>query len=343
MFLVKGEDEYTYETYVGKSNVPAGKGDICVLTNNVGYATLVVLTDYELSNNNFFAYVADGNAETGLTAQGYGYDVYKVGSVEATRLWDDNNTFSAAYTGTGLYEFTVDNDNNIVSANKRMTDLYATSGTAANSNTDSIWKKDDLTFNRAQVAAAEAAGSIQFETYTNLVAANNDNGYTTTSGKAWKDFAVDKDTIVINVNKTALTGTATLSVGDINDIEAGQVVLVADDGKDNAKVIYVFTSDYTPAPVVPAKPDMTAFCGYEVYGYNGQYNSYVSDTNIYKTVYFTNGDKITKDKLNAVVSNGTITKYESWDNKTNGYIVVDGDLTVSSTAEQTLGPGHCQG
>lgn len=205
VFLVKGEDEYTYETYVGKSNVPAGKGDICVLTNNVGYATLVVLTDYELSNNNFFAYVADGNAETGLTAQGYGYDVYKVGSVEATRLWDDNNTFSAAYTGTGLYEFTVDNDNNIVSANKRMTDLYATSGTAANSNTDSIWKKDDLTFNRAQVAAAEAAGSIQFETYTNLVAANNDNGYTTTSGKAWKDFAVDKDTIVINVNKTALT------------------------------------------------------------------------------------------------------------------------------------------
>ena len=66
IFLVKNlTDGYSYTVYTGKDNVPSVTGaNLCVLTNTNGYATLVVVSDYTLAANTFYAYVTN-NAQDG--------------------------------------------------------------------------------------------------------------------------------------------------------------------------------------------------------------------------------------------------------------------------------------
>ena len=87
-------------------------------------------------------------------------------------------------------------------------------------------------------------------------------------------------------------------------------------------------------PEAVAAPELETFCGYQVYDYNGT-NGGETATNPYRTVYFTEGDKIAYGSLTANVEGGIIKGYKTWDEAAGSWIDVTGDLTVSPTADET--------
>ena len=225
VFLVKNlvgtNAGYTYTTYVGKNNVPSlTNADICVLTDANGYATLVVVSNYELAANTFLAYVTEPNQTGFTTALGRAYQVYKIGETTATVVYDvvANNFWQYSNEhGTGLYLFTVNANNQIVAMDIQVCDLHCTSSYTAYANWD-----------RSAVKAGILAGSFQTEGY-NAVAVDltKDNGYTvTTNNTAIKDYVVTTDTKYFVVTKTGLNSTAIVTEGTTADVTAGSVVLV---------------------------------------------------------------------------------------------------------------------
>ena len=131
--------------------------------------------------------------------------------------------------------------------------------------------------------------------------------------------AADKNAVV------TIAGDATFGESK----QATVTVVSEDDTKTN-----VYTVTLAAKEVVA--PELTSFYGYQVKAYSG------SDSNkndAYRTVTFTDGDKIELAKLSATVTNGTVKAYEYWDGAANGgngaYATITGDLTVSSAADAT--------
>ena len=141
VFLYINENGYSYTVYVGKDKAPSiSEAKMCVKYDANGYAEFVVVRTYTDASNTFLAYVAD------KTIDGYaypdnvqvaGYDVYKIGSTEKTRVFDAklgvndkavaNNVFATKFTVSGLYEITVNADGWIVDMDD-MTRVMADNG-----------------------------------------------------------------------------------------------------------------------------------------------------------------------------------------------------------------------
>ena len=240
VFLVKNlTDGYSYTVYTGKDNVPSVTGaNLCVLTNTNGYATLVVVSDYTLAANTFYAYVTN-NAQDGWykdPVKGYAYTIYKAGETTPTTVYAANQsdwTYNTTHE-TGLYSFTVNADNQITSMTCVICDLHCTSSLA---NIMTGW-------DRSSVKAGVLDGSFQTIGYSAVVLdKDNDNGYKVTTTSAVKDFNVTDETKYVVVTKNALTGSsAVLTAGDKGDLTAGSVVLVnytAVGTKYTAKTVYI--------------------------------------------------------------------------------------------------------
>ena len=114
-------------------------------------------------------------------------------------------------------------------------------------------------------------------------------------------------------------------------VNTGDITVVAEDGVTTE----TYTITVTKGDELDA-PELTAFYGYQVQAYSGSASS-KNDT--YRTVTFTNGDKIELAQLSATVTNGTAKAYEYWDAAANGgngaYATITGNLTVSSTPDIT--------
>ena len=114
-------------------------------------------------------------------------------------------------------------------------------------------------------------------------------------------------------------------------VNTGDITVVAEDGVTTE----TYTITVTKGDELDA-PELTAFYGYQVQAYSG---SDPSKNDTYRTVTFTNGDKIELAQLSATVTNGTVKAYEYWDAAANGghgaYATITGDLTVSSTPDIT--------
>lgn len=124
--------------------------------------------------------------------------------------------------------------------------------------------------------------------------------------------------------------TATEAADD-GSVNTGNITVVAEDGV--TKETYTIT--VTKGEALEA-PELTAFYGYQVKAYAGKLSD---ETGTYRTVTFTDGDKIELAKLGATVTNGTVKAYEYWDGAANGgngaYATITGDLTVSSKVDAT--------
>ena len=240
IFLLKDlSDGYKYTVYTGKDKVPSVTGaNLCVLTNTNGYATLVVVSDYTLAANTFYAYVTN-NAQDGWykdPVKGYAYTIYKAGETTPTTVYAANQsgwTYNATHE-TGLYSFTVNADNQITSMSCVICDLHCTTSFA---NVLTGW-------DRSSVKAGVLDGSFQTIGYSAVALdKDNDNGYKVTTTSAVKDFNVTDETKYVVVTKNALTGSsAVLTAGDKGDLTAGSVVLVnytTVGTKYTAKTVYI--------------------------------------------------------------------------------------------------------
>ena len=238
VFLVQNADGYTYTTYVGKDVVPSVSGDLCILTDTSGYATLVVVDNPVLASNTFYAYVTS-NSNVGQNALGTAYWVYKVGDTTPTLVYDANGATTGGWAydathETGLYSFTVNADNQIQTMSTVLCDLHCGNSAA---NVITGW-------DRSAVKASVKDGSFQTDGYSAVTAAANDNGYTVTAtNTAVKDFNVTDATKYIVVTKNALTGSAaTLTAGTSADLTKDSVVLVnytTAGTKYTANVVYI--------------------------------------------------------------------------------------------------------
>ena len=252
VFLYVNDNGYSYTVYTGKNNAPSiTAAKMCVKFDSYGYAELVVVRGYTAASNTFIAYVTDEIIDGYAYPNGVqvpAYTVYKLGSLDATTVYDATvsgttvtatsvftETFCGASAGQGLYKFVVTSDGYI----KSMALVLAGAG-AYDTKTEGTEY-----FDRATVKAPVVGNSFQTEQ---------------TTGTVNKDFNVltDPATTVIKV-VTYNDGTVALAAGTTADITEGSKVLVNYNGtaslnKYNAKVVYVAAteSSVNPNPSVPA-------------------------------------------------------------------------------------------
>ena len=251
VFLYVNDNGYSYTVYTGKNNAPSiTAAKMCVKFDSYGYAELVVVRGYTAASNTFIAYVTDKTIDGYAYPSGVqvpAYTVYKMGSLDATTVYDAtvrgttvtaSSKFATAYddanAGHGLYKFEVTSDGYISS----MTLVMAGEG---DYNTDTTNHID-----RATVKAPVVGNSFQTAQ---------------SAGTPNKDFNVltDPATAVIKVVKYN-DGTIALAAGTADDITTSSItVLVNYDAtaslnKYNAKTVYVVTSENieNPNPSVPA-------------------------------------------------------------------------------------------
>ena len=250
VFLYVNDNGYSYTVYTGKNNAPSiTAAKMCVKFDSYGYAELVVVRGYTAASNTFIAYVTDNTVDGFAYPNGTqvpAYTVYKLGSLDATTVYDatvtgattmPSTTFTTtvATNGHGLYKFEVTSDGYI----KNMALVLAGTGDYATKTEGTEY------FDRATVKAPVVGNSFQTEQTTDTVN---------------KDFNVltDPATTVIKVVKYN-DGTVALAAGTPADLTAGAKVLVNYNGtaslnKYNAKVVYVAAteSSVNPNPSVPA-------------------------------------------------------------------------------------------
>ena len=250
VFLYVNDNGYSYTVYTGKNNAPSiTAAKMCVKFDSYGYAELVVVRGYTAASNTFIAYVTDNTVDGFAYPNGTqvpAYTVYKLGSLDATTVYDatvtgattmPSTTFTTtvATNGHGLYKFEVTSDGYI----KNMALVLAGTGDYATKTEGTEY------FDRATVKAPVVGNSFQTEQ---------------TTGTVNKDFNVltDPATTVIKVVKYN-DGTVALAAGTPADLTAGAKVLVNYNGtaslnKYNAKVVYVAAteSSVNPNPSVPA-------------------------------------------------------------------------------------------
>ena len=130
VFAYINENGYSYTVYTGKDNAPSfNNGELCVKVDDKGYAEFVVVYEYDDASNTFFAYVANDDFDGYKWFKGTkvkGYDVYKAGSTDKTRVYEanydvangtiveTNDNFTDNFSGSGIYEITVNSDGMIV-------------------------------------------------------------------------------------------------------------------------------------------------------------------------------------------------------------------------------------
>ncbi len=251
VFLVK-QSNGTYETYVGKNNVPSmTDATICYLTSN-GYATVVLVTKYTLASNSFVAYVpAETTARLatdwyyGVYNGRYAYEVYKVGETEPTTIYsNDADLFKFSQISTlgdrdGFYDITVD-ANGVVTSSVRFIGTYAydtvTNITTAHGGYlwDRAWVRTNLVGNSLQTA--DKAGTT-----------------------ANKDFFVDNAKYFVITRVTLPTGSTytTVTEGSAADMVAGTKVIVAYTNAANNPAAYVYVIAAEGAAVDPAQDKYT--------------------------------------------------------------------------------------
>ena len=244
VFLYVNDNGYSYTVYTGKNNAPSiTAAKMCVKFDSYGYAELVVVRGYTAASNTFIAYVTDNTVDGFAYPNGTqvpAYTVYKLGSLDATTVYDatvtgatttPNTTFTTtvAANGQGLYKFEVTSDGYI----KSMALVLAGAGAYATNTEGTEY------FDRATVKAPVVGNSFQTEKTTNVVN---------------KDFNVltDPATTVIKV-VTYSDGTVALAAGTPADLTAGAKVLVNYNGtaslnKYNAKVVYVAAAESSVNP-----------------------------------------------------------------------------------------------
>ena len=244
VFLYVNENGYSYTVYTGKNNAPSiTAAKMCVKFDSYGYAELVVVRSYTAASNTFIAYVTDNTVDGFAYPNGTqvpAYTVYKLGSLDATTVYDatvtgattmPTNTFTTTVgaNGQGLYKFEVTSDGYI----KSMALVLAGAGAYATATEGTEY------FDRATVKAPVVGNSFQTEK---------------TTGTVNKDFNVltDPATSVIKV-VTYSDGTVALAAGTTADITEGAKVLVNYNGieslhKYNAKVVYVAAAESSVNP-----------------------------------------------------------------------------------------------
>ena len=244
VFLYVNDNGYSYTVYTGKNNAPSiTAAKMCVKFDSYGYAELVVVRGYTAASNTFIAYVTDNTVDGFAYPNGTqvpAYTVYKLGSLDATTVYDatvtgattmPNTTFTTtvAANGQGLYKFEVTSDGYI----KSMALVLAGAGAYATNTEGTEY------FDRATVKAPVVGNSFQTEK---------------TTGTVNKDFNVltDPATSVIKV-VTYSDGTVALAAGTTADITEGAKVLVNYNGtaslnKYNAKVVYVAAAESSVNP-----------------------------------------------------------------------------------------------
>ena len=322
VFLVK-QSNGTYETYVGKNNVPSmTDATICYLTSN-GYATVVLVTKYTLASNSFVAYVpAETTARLatdwyyGVYNGRYAYEVYKVGETEPTTIYsNDADLFKFSQISTlgdrdGFYDITVDADG-VVTSSVRFIGTYAydtvTNITTAHGGYlwDRAWVRTNLVGNSLQTA--DKAGTT-----------------------ANKDFFVDNAKYFVITRVTLPTGSTytTVTEGSAADMVAGTKVIVAYTNAANNPAAYVYVIAAEGQAVNPVTKT-TAIAN----AWNATVNGvYVPTTTYTNTVSGTPADALAVAKANATQMSlaqvsATLTGYSM---TTSG--LANGNIMVFATA-----------
>jgi len=324
VFLYVNDNGYSYTVYTGKNNAPSiTAAKMCVKYDSYGYAELVVVRGYTAASNTFFAYVTDKNVDGYAYPNGVqvkGYNVYKLGSTDATVVYDatvtgattvPNTKFTTAFDDTGhghgLYKFEVTSDGYI----KNMEFVLAGEGVYA---TNTV---DNEIFDRATVKAPVVGNSFQTEQ---------------TAGTANKDFNVMTNpvTAVIKVVKYN-DGTIALAAGTADDITANSTVLVNYNApvslnKYNAKTVYVVTSEnnVNPNPAVVGTVTVNSM----------SYSAGSFTANLTSDVALTSGTSYTVTVANA---SGVIVKSHTATLGGNQAAATPFDLTVPYTAVSGAG------
>ena len=233
VFLVKDKLTKVYTTYVGKDNVPSMTGaTVCYLLGANGFISLAVVSDYNLANNTFVAYVTTDKNAGVASIYGTAYDVYKLGETTATRVYQKTTAagtelFSATH-GAGLYTFVVNDNQQIVSMTQTLCHgVDNSAATCATSAADTTFTNLTLTGDRVRVSDVSAANVFKTTAYSAFAFAADNNSYTLTAGAVGKDFVYDADTKFIVATYDNRTGvkSAVLTEGSYANLEANDVVL----------------------------------------------------------------------------------------------------------------------
>ena len=258
VFLYQNDNGYSYTVYVGKDKAPSiTNADMCVKYDSNSYAEFVVVTKYTEATNTFLAYVADGYFSN-LTYPGdktiAGYTVYKIGTTEATVVYDadhDNDgnvvysdTFYNAVKagGAGLYEIEVNNDSDMFVKSAKLV-------VASASKYDNQLVSFDYDYAMVGYVWHDMNGdSLQ-------VLDDTSNYY---------EFNAAPDTTVINVTK--YKNETILTKGSIADVKKdSKILFVYDDNssktatKLDVKVVYVLeTKNDVATPVTEATLKLTS-------------------------------------------------------------------------------------
>lgn len=236
--------------------------EICYLTNDGGYATVVLVTKYTLASNTFVAYVPTETTArqsgttwyNGVYSDYYAYDVYKLGETTTTTIYSkDADLFKFNQTNTlgdrdGFYDITV-NAEGVVTYSQRFIATYAydTVTNVTTAHGEYLW-------DRAWVTTDLIGGSLQTA---------DKNGTT-----ANKDFSVDA-TKYLKVEKDTLpTGTTSTVISEASaaDMVQGTKVIVAYTDKANNPAAYVYVIDTEGSAVTPtqSKYKVNSTSGYNV-------------------------------------------------------------------------------
>ena len=258
VFLYQNDNGYSYTVYVGKDKAPSiTNATMCVKYDSNSYAEFVVVTKYTEATNSFLAYVADGSFSN-LTYPGdktiAGYTVYKIGTTEATVVYDadhDNDgnvvysdTFYNAFKkgGAGLYEIEVNNDSDMFVKSAKLV-------VASASKFDNQYAPFDYDF--------AAVGSVWHDMNGDSLQVLGEHG-------AYYEFNVAPDTTVVNVTK--YKNETILTKGSVADItKDSKILFVYDDNssktatKLDVKVVYVLeTKNDVATPVTEATLKLTS-------------------------------------------------------------------------------------
>ena len=244
IFLVKDAKTGVYTTYVGKDAVPSMvEADVCYVVGANGFVSFAVVSGQKLANNTFYAYVTTTSNIGTAYKYGNAYNVYKIGEVTTTLIYDKDSKFSDGAHKAGLYQITVDDDNVI----QAMTAVACQGVDSHNgSYTDTI--NSTLKSDRVVVTDVSAAGVFKTKAYSNFTFASDNTSYTVTAGAENKDFIYDDATKFVVATYDNKTATTVLTEGSYADLADGDVVLsvytttkLADGATDqyNAQYVYI--------------------------------------------------------------------------------------------------------
>ena len=252
VFLVKDKLTGVYTTYVGKDNVPSmTRATVCYVTGANGFISLAVVSDYDLANNTFVAYVTTANNAGVASIYGTAYDVYKLGETTATRVYQKTTAagpelFNVTTHGAGLYTFVVNDNQQIVSMASYLGHGVHSSDSAYTVDADTSVTSLALKGDRVRVSDVSAANVFKTTEYTNFAFAADNNSYTLTTGAQNKDFVYDADTkfIVATYDNRANVKSAVLTEGSYANLEANDVVLAVYSTTPIAGATNMYTAKY---------------------------------------------------------------------------------------------------